>query len=424
MWLGTHAMTVGPARAVHAGLRCSCSRWGWASSDGGRSRPRVRDARQAAGLVAQPLGRSVAPSSRGAGASGPRVRGIQLLVGAGSLGHSWKSAPTSGWARHGRSRSAGARRVRARARAVGVLHDSRARRWCGSGSGPVRRCCSGSRRCGGSRPAPVVSWAWRALAALVPVASGRWSGRLGGRGGSRCCARGCHQAVVLARVALRVSWLARALRAADAAGPSLPLRSAEDAPPGGRSGEPCGTCDEPRGKRDEPRGKRDEPRGKRDEPRGKRDESRGKRDELPAASATSLAARATSRGLGSPGGGLGSPSRLPDAVRRSWEAEGSMVPRPAGPRDGERWRPGSRVEPFPRRARSPRRPRTLGHAEPGAWGAEPTARDDTPRRLHGAPESRARRVEALPGPARVAGWRANVSGRRASVPSGERRASS
>ncbi len=65
------------------------------------------------------------------------------------------------------------------------------------------------------------SWAWRALASLVPVAAAAF---VVGRGPSRVgpvallvvLLAVLHQAVVLSRVAIRVSWWARALRAVDA----------------------------------------------------------------------------------------------------------------------------------------------------------------------------------------------------------------
>jgi hypothetical protein len=62
------------------------------------------------------------------------------------------------------------------------------------------------------------SWAWRALASLAPIVAAAWAAdRLGGRGGAALFALlVLHQAVVLARVGLRASWLARALRAVDA----------------------------------------------------------------------------------------------------------------------------------------------------------------------------------------------------------------
>jgi hypothetical protein len=62
------------------------------------------------------------------------------------------------------------------------------------------------------------SWAWRAGASLAPIVAAAWvTGRLGGRGGvALVVVFALHQLVVGARVALRTSWLARALRAVDA----------------------------------------------------------------------------------------------------------------------------------------------------------------------------------------------------------------
>ena len=72
------------------------------------------------------------------------------------------------------------------------------------------------------RLAPIAlswSWAWRSLASLAPIVAAAWAAeRLGGRGGLALGALlVLHQAVVLARVGLRTSWLARALRAVDTA---------------------------------------------------------------------------------------------------------------------------------------------------------------------------------------------------------------
>ncbi len=63
------------------------------------------------------------------------------------------------------------------------------------------------------------SWAWRALASVAPViAAAAVAGKLGGRGGAGLAFLFVlHQVVVAARVGLRVSWLARALRAVDGA---------------------------------------------------------------------------------------------------------------------------------------------------------------------------------------------------------------
>ncbi len=63
------------------------------------------------------------------------------------------------------------------------------------------------------------SWAWRELASFAPLFAAAWvAGRLGGRGGlALLVVFALHQLGVAARVALRTSWLARALRAVDAA---------------------------------------------------------------------------------------------------------------------------------------------------------------------------------------------------------------
>jgi hypothetical protein len=63
------------------------------------------------------------------------------------------------------------------------------------------------------------SWAWRSVAAVAPVvAAAAVAGKLGGRGGAALVfLLLLHQAVVAVRVALRTSWLARALRGVDGA---------------------------------------------------------------------------------------------------------------------------------------------------------------------------------------------------------------
>jgi hypothetical protein len=63
------------------------------------------------------------------------------------------------------------------------------------------------------------SWAWRGLASVAPVvAVAAVAGRLGGDGAvAFVFLLVLHQSVVLARVALRASWLAKALRAVDGA---------------------------------------------------------------------------------------------------------------------------------------------------------------------------------------------------------------
>jgi len=78
------------------------------------------------------------------------------------------------------------------------------------------------------------SWAWRALASVAPVvAVAAVAGPLGSRGAAALLFLVVlHQSVVLARVAFRASWLAKALRAVDGA-----LRRVRDAAPQGAASE-------------------------------------------------------------------------------------------------------------------------------------------------------------------------------------------
>ncbi len=69
------------------------------------------------------------------------------------------------------------------------------------------------------------SWAWRALASLAPIAVvGLLADRIGWRGGVAFGLLAVmHQAVVLARVALRASWLAKALRTVELSPSASPV---------------------------------------------------------------------------------------------------------------------------------------------------------------------------------------------------------
>jgi hypothetical protein len=100
---------------------------------------------------------------------------------------------------------------------TGVLHDL-------ARASVVRFRVTGMRALGlGARTlrrSPIVlgwSWAWRALASLAPVlAAAAVAGKLGGHGGfDLVFLFVLHQSVVVVRVALRTSWMARALRAVD-----------------------------------------------------------------------------------------------------------------------------------------------------------------------------------------------------------------
>jgi hypothetical protein len=65
------------------------------------------------------------------------------------------------------------------------------------------------------------SWSWRTLASLAPlIAVAFVADGIGGKGGATLLALGLlHQLVVVVRVALRASWLAKALRSVDDAAP-------------------------------------------------------------------------------------------------------------------------------------------------------------------------------------------------------------
>jgi hypothetical protein len=100
---------------------------------------------------------------------------------------------------------------------LGVVHDlARAAVVCARARG-ARAIVLGVRSFGAA-PLPLWwSWAWRWIAAAVPVAAvASLAGSVGGRGGAALALIAMlHQGVVLARVSLHTSWLARALRAID-----------------------------------------------------------------------------------------------------------------------------------------------------------------------------------------------------------------
>jgi hypothetical protein len=103
--------------------------------------------------------------------------------------------------------------------AIGVIHDLARAAVIRFKVKAVRAFALGART---FRLSPVSlwwSWAWRALASIAPVlAVGAVAGGLSGRGGvDLVFLFVLHQSVVVARVALRTSWLARALRAVDGA---------------------------------------------------------------------------------------------------------------------------------------------------------------------------------------------------------------
>jgi hypothetical protein len=67
------------------------------------------------------------------------------------------------------------------------------------------------------------SWAWRTAASAAPIVAVAWlADRIGGRGGvALVVLAALHQCVILARVALRASWLAKAIRTVDGLAPAI-----------------------------------------------------------------------------------------------------------------------------------------------------------------------------------------------------------
>ncbi len=98
--------------------------------------------------------------------------------------------------------------------ALGVVHDLARAAVVRFEMGGLRALAAGAQT---FREAPVGvawAWAWRALAAIAPVAFvSLVAERIGGRGGLALMGLAAlHQTVVFSRVALRASWLAKALR--------------------------------------------------------------------------------------------------------------------------------------------------------------------------------------------------------------------
>jgi hypothetical protein len=114
---------------------------------------------------------------------------------------------------------------------LGVVHDLARAAVVRSRLGALRALVVGA-RIFGAAPLPMWwSWAWRALLSLAPVlGASTVATRVGGRGGVALLLIALlHQAVILSRVALRASWLAKALRSVDpphsASWPSSPTVS-------------------------------------------------------------------------------------------------------------------------------------------------------------------------------------------------------
>jgi hypothetical protein len=148
------------------------------------------------------------------------LQGLVVLVGA-LLGHgvaTW-THDSMGEARSQQLEAVVVVLFLAAASAVGVMHDLARAAVVRFKVRAVRAFALGART---FRLTPLSlwwSWAWRALASIAPVlAAAPVAGQLGGRGGFALAFLALlHQAVIAARVGLRASWLARALRGVDGA---------------------------------------------------------------------------------------------------------------------------------------------------------------------------------------------------------------
>jgi hypothetical protein len=101
--------------------------------------------------------------------------------------------------------------------ALGVAQDLARAAVIRCGLGAMSALTLGVRALGRAPIAIGWSWAWRALAGVAPVvAVSLLADRIGGRGGVALIVLAVlHQSVILSRVALRASWLAKAIRLID-----------------------------------------------------------------------------------------------------------------------------------------------------------------------------------------------------------------
>jgi hypothetical protein len=102
---------------------------------------------------------------------------------------------------------------------LGVLHDLARAAVVRLGLRPFQALVAGAEILRAAPRTLTWSWGWRALASAPPVfAVAALADRIGGRGGFALFVLAVlHQMVVLARVALRASWLAKSLRSVDGA---------------------------------------------------------------------------------------------------------------------------------------------------------------------------------------------------------------
>jgi hypothetical protein len=115
--------------------------------------------------------------------------------------------------------------------ALGVTHDLARAAVVRFELGAMRALGVGARAL---RQAPFAvswSWGWRTVSSAAPIVAVAWlADRIGGRGGvALVVLAALHQCVILARVALRASWLAKAIRTVDELSPADPLAATDEA---------------------------------------------------------------------------------------------------------------------------------------------------------------------------------------------------
>jgi hypothetical protein len=165
----------------------------------------------------------------GVGVAQGVVVALALLLGEGT--QSWTS-PSLGEALGQQIAIGLGAVILALAVALGLVHDLARAAVIRFAVGPIGALTAGTRAL---RRAPIAvswSWLWRALASVVPIAAvSLLADRIGGRGGiALIVLAALHQAVILSRVALRASWLAKAMRTVEDIGP-IAYGEAEGADP-------------------------------------------------------------------------------------------------------------------------------------------------------------------------------------------------
>ncbi len=145
------------------------------------------------------------------------VVAVALLLGEGT--QSWASRPLGDALAQQMAIGLGGL-ILAAAVALGLVHDLARAAVIRFGAGTMSALTAGTKALWRAPIALTWSWTWRALASVVPiVAVSLLADRIGGRGGiALVVLAALHQSVILSRVALRASWLAKAMRTVEDVG--------------------------------------------------------------------------------------------------------------------------------------------------------------------------------------------------------------